>query len=109
MSQQPARMLLTVVLRHDQSMTLAQIQEHLKATGFYAAFPPPDVEVVSWNVAMGLGQVLVLSLPPGRLRAVNRLIEEKVWGAFRTEFYASYDFAPVWNEIRTGGAGSPSP
>ena len=49
---------------------------------------------------MGVGQVVTLRLPPERLREVNRMIEEKAWGAFRTEFYPTYDFVPVWQTLR---------
>jgi hypothetical protein len=93
-------LLLTIFLRHDQSMTLEQIQAHLKETGFYRSFPPQGIEVVSWTVMMGIGQVVTLRLPPERLREVNRMIEEKAWGAFRTEFYPTYDFLPVWETLR---------
>jgi hypothetical protein len=51
--------------------------------------------VVSWYVMMGIGQVLTLRMPPERLRAVNLMIEQKGWGAYRTEFYATYDFRPI--------------
>jgi len=93
-------LLLTIFLRHDQSKTLEQIQAHLKETGFYRSFPPPGIEVVSWSVMMGIGQVVTLRLPAERLREVNRMIEEKAWGAFRTEFYPTYDFLPVWETLR---------
>ena len=93
-------LLLTIFLRHDQSKTLEQIQTHLKETGFYRSFPPPGIEVVSWTVMMGIGQVVTLRLPAERLREVNRMIEEKAWGAFRTEFYPTYDFVPVWETLR---------
>jgi hypothetical protein len=93
-------LLLTVFLRHDQSKTLDQIQAHLKETGFYRSFPPQGIEVVSWTVMMGIGQVVTLRLPAERLREVNRMIEEKAWGAFRTEFYPTYDFVPVWETLR---------
>jgi hypothetical protein len=93
-------LLLTIFLRHDQSKTLEQIQAHLKQTGFYKSFPPEGIEVVSWTVMMGIGQVVTLRLPAERLREVNRMIEEKAWGAFRTEFYPTYDFIPVWETLR---------
>jgi hypothetical protein len=93
-------LLLTIFLRHDQSKTLEQIQAHLKETGFYRSFPPEGIEVVSWTVMMGIGQVVTLRLPAERLREVNRMIEEKAWGAFRTEFYPTYDFVPVWETLR---------
>ena len=93
-------LLLTIFLRHDQSKTLEQIHAHLKQTGFYKSFPPEGIEVVSWTVMMGIGQVVTLRLPAERLREVNRMIEEKAWGAFRTEFYPTYDFVPVWETLR---------
>ena len=34
------KVLLTVLLHHDQSKTLEQIMEHAKKTGFYRDFPP---------------------------------------------------------------------
>ncbi len=88
--------LLTIFLKHDQSRTLAQINEHLDSTGFWRDFPPEGTEVVSWYVMMGIGQVVTLRVPPEKLRDVNLAIEKKAWGAFRTEFYATYDFKPVW-------------
>jgi hypothetical protein len=93
-------LMLTIFLRHDQSKTLEEIQAHLKQTGFYANFPPEGVEVVSWHVMMGIGQVVTVRLPPEKLRDVNRMIEQRAWGAFRTEFYPTYDFKPVWEALR---------
>ena len=93
-------MLLTIHLKHDQSKTLAEIQAHLEQTGYFDGFPPSGVEIVSWYVCMGIGQVVTLRFPAERLREVNRVLEEKAWGAFRTEFYPTYDFKPVWGEIQ---------
>jgi hypothetical protein len=45
--------LLTVFLRHDQTKTVDQINEHLKQTGWYDKFPPAGVEIVAWYVMMG--------------------------------------------------------
>jgi len=87
--------LLTIFLRHDQSKTLDQINEHLKASGYYQKFPPEGIEVVSWYVMMGVGQVVTLRVPTERLREVNRAIEESAWGGFRTEFYPTYDFKAI--------------
>ena len=93
------RILLTVFLRHDQSKTLAEIQAQLRKAGFWKKFPPPGVEVVSWYVMMGIGQVVTLSVPPAKLREVNMAVEQNAWKAFRTEFYPTYDFVPVWKEL----------
>jgi hypothetical protein len=88
--------LLTIFLKHDQSKTLAEINQHLDKTGFWKKFPPEGTEVVSWYVMMGIGQVVTLRVPPDKLRAVNLAIEQNAWGAYRSEFYPTYDFKPVW-------------
>lgn len=87
--------LLTIFLRHDQSRPLAELNAQLARQGFYKAFPPPGVEVVSWYVAMGIGQVITVRLPASRVREVNRIFEDTAWGAYRTEFYLTYDYREV--------------
>jgi len=87
--------LLTVFLKHDQSRPLASINDQLAKQGFYKAFPPPGIEVVSWNVVMGIGQIITLRFPASRLREVNRVLEDTAWGPYRTEFYPTYDYAAV--------------
>lgn len=89
-------MMLTIFLRHDETKTLDQINQHLQETGFTKNFPPKGVEVVSWYVMMGIGQVVTLRFPAERLREVNLAIEHGAWGAFRTEFYPTYDYKSVW-------------
>ena len=87
--------LLTIFLRHDQSRPLGELNAQLARQGFYKAFPPPGVEVVSWYVEMGIGQVVTLRLPASRVREVNRVLEDTAWGAYRTEFYLTYDYKAV--------------
>src|ERR1700722_11576330 len=87
--------LLTVFFRHDQSRPLGELNAQLARQGFYKAFPPPGVEVVSWVVAMGVGQIVTLHLPASRIREVNRVLEDAAWGAYRTEFYPTYDYKAV--------------
>ena len=53
------------------------------------------MEVGSWYVMMGIGQVVTIRLPPEKLREVNRMVEEKAWGAYRTDFYPTYDYKAV--------------
>jgi len=81
-------MLLTIFLRHDQSNNLDTIQARLKAANWWGAFPPEGVEIVSWTVAMGFGQIVTLRL------------ERSAWGVFRTECYPAYDFVPVRERIK---------
>jgi hypothetical protein len=86
-------MLLTVFLRHDQAQDLVQQREKLDAVDWWNGFPPEGCEVVSWVVAMGVGQIVTLRLPPRLLQAVNVELERRAWGVFQTDFYPTYDFA----------------
>ena len=87
--------MITVFLKHDQSRPLGELNAQLERQGFYKAFPPDGIEVVSWYVMMGIGQVVTLRLPASRLREVNRIFETSAWGAYRTEFYPTYDYRAI--------------
>lgn len=87
--------MLTVLLKHDQSRPLSELNAQLEKQGYYKAFPPPGVEVVSWYIMMGIGQVVTLRFPASRLREVNRVLENTAWGAYKTEFYPTYDYKAV--------------
>jgi hypothetical protein len=87
--------MLTVFLKHDQSRPLGELNAQLERQGFYKAFPPPGIEVVSWYIMMGIGQVVTLRLPASRLREVNRVLENTAWGSYRTEFYPTYDYKAI--------------
>ena len=87
--------LLTVFLRHDQSLNLAEIHKLQEEQGFWKAFPPEGTTVVSWYVMMGIGQVVTLEVPASKLRDVNVALEKTAWKAFRTEFYPTYDLYPI--------------
>ena len=95
---------LTIFLRHDQTKNLEQIDEILFSQGFWENFPPAGVSIVSWQVLMGIGQVVTLEMPPAKVREVNLMIEQKAWGAFKTEFYPTYDFLPVLEKNRAAAA-----
>jgi hypothetical protein len=92
--------LLTIFLRHDESKPLPKINDQLRAQGFFKSFPPPGIEVVSWYVMMGIGQVVTLRVPASRLREVNRAIESTAWGGYRTEFYPTYDYKAQAQQMR---------
>ncbi len=93
---------LTIFFKHDESQTLGEINARLRRQGFYESFPPPGVEVLSWNVLMGVGQVVTLRFPAERLREVNRAVEQTAWGGYRTEFYPTYDYRPTAAKERQG-------
>src|SRR4030081_3965232 len=59
--------MLTIFLRHDQSRPLSELNAQLDKQGYYKTFPPAGIEVVSWYVMMGIGQVVTLRLPASRL------------------------------------------
>lgn len=76
--------MLTVFLKHDQSRPLSALKTQLAQQEFHKVFPPAGVEVVSWNITMGIGQVIVLRLPASRLAEVNLAIENTAWGVYNT-------------------------
>jgi hypothetical protein len=45
-------------------------------------------------------------LPPDKLREVNLAFEHGVWGAFRTEFYPTYDYLKVFYDLKQKDTGS---
>jgi hypothetical protein len=102
------KIMLTVILRHDQSKTLDEIDDHLIKTGFIKNFPPEGVEIVSYHIVMGVGHIITLRLPPDKLREVNVAFEKGVWGAFRTEFYPTYDYLKIFNDLKQN-APAPEP
>jgi len=93
-------MLLTIILKHHAGLVLDDVQAKLKASAWWERFPVPGTRVGSWTVAMGLGQVVTLELPPHLLGQVNLELERSAWGVFKTECYPSYDFVPVRERIR---------
>ncbi len=102
--QKESEFLLTIFLKHDQGKTLDEIQKKLNETGFYKNFPPAGTEIESWKVVMGIGQVITLRVPPSKLREVNVALEKMAWGSFKTEFYPSYDFVPIYKAYRDTAA-----
>jgi hypothetical protein len=96
---QGSQMLLTIFLKHDQSKNIDEIMGTQAERQWWDRFPPEGTEIVSWYVAMGLGQIVTLRLPPEKLGAVSIELERSAWGVFRTECYASYDFVPVRERI----------
>jgi hypothetical protein len=92
--------LLTVIMKHDQSKNLDEINKLQDEAGFWTKFPPDGVTVESWYIAMGLGYIVTLRVPPARLREVNRVVEQTAWKAFRTEFYPSYDAREIAKTFR---------
>jgi hypothetical protein len=102
------KIMLTVILRYDESKTLDEIDDHLAKTGFIKNFPPEGVEIVSYYIVMGIGHVITLKLPPDKLREVNVAFEKGVWSAFRTEFYPTYDYVHIFNDLKQN-APTPQP
>ncbi|SFB33417.1 hypothetical protein [Algoriphagus aquimarinus] len=89
------KLLLTIFLKHDQSMNIDEIEKIKTDQGFYENFPSEGVSVVDWYVVMGIGQMVVLELPASKLRTVNVALEKTAWKAFKTEFYTTYNLYPI--------------
>jgi hypothetical protein len=92
--------LLTIIMKHDQSKNLDEINKLQDEAGFWTKFPPEGIEVESWYIAMGLGYIVTLKVPPSRLREVNRVVEQTAWKGFRTEFYPTYDARDIAKTLR---------
>ncbi|MBU2926286.1 hypothetical protein Q4530_08110 [Colwellia sp. 1_MG-2023] len=90
--------LLTVLLKHDQSNSFEEYQKILEEQKFFDKFPPKGVTVVSWYVMMGIGQVVTLEVPAHKLREVNLAVEQSAWKAFTVEFYPTYNLYPVFKD-----------
>lgn len=95
-----ATVMLTVLLKHHAGLTLDDVQSRMKKADWWERFPPEGVRIVSWTVAMGLGQIVTLEMAPHLLPVVNLELERSAWGVFKTECYPSYDFVPVRERIR---------
>lgn len=93
-------LLLTVFLRHDQSRSLSELRAQLHKQDFFKSFPPPGVEVVSWNITMGIGHIIVLRLPASKLVALNMALESTAWGPYKTEFFPSYDYRDIFRGLQ---------
>jgi len=88
--------MITVFLKHQQDKNLDSLQAIQKKNKFAELFPPASARVVSWYVMMGIGQVITVKIPASELRTLNLSIEHGAWGAFKTEFYPTYDYVPIW-------------
>ena len=93
-------MQLTIVMKHHPGLTLDDVQSRMKASDWWESFPPEGCRIVSWTVAMGLGQIVTLRLPPSLLSTLNVELERSAWGVFSTDVFPTYDFIPVREMIR---------
>ena len=84
--------MLTVFLKHDQSRPLGELNAQLQRQGYYKAFPPEGVEVVSRYVMKGIGQVVTLRYRPRGCAKSTASSRTPPWGSYRTEFYPTYDY-----------------
>lgn len=94
------KMLVTVVLKHQQDKNLSELQKKMDENRFWQSFPPKGMEIESWYVMMGLGQVITLQVAPKDLRTLNLAVEASAWGIFDTEFYPTYEFKDIAASIK---------
>lgn len=94
------KILITIVLKHQQSRNLTELQEKMDTQQFWQSFPPEFAEIDSWYVVMGLGQVITLNIHPKDLRKLNLVIEKAAWGMFDTNIYPAYEFESIAKKIK---------
>ncbi|WP_342805573.1 hypothetical protein [Alteromonas sp. M12] len=96
--------LVTVILKHQQDKSLTELQAIQDKNEFWQSFPPEGMQIESWYVAMGLGQVITLRVSPKDLRTLNLAVEKSAWGSFTTEFYPTYEFQGIAKKIKASKA-----
>lgn len=94
------KILVTIILKHQQDKSLTELQAKMDETRFWQSFPPEGMQIESWYVVMGLGQVITLKIQPKDLRRLNLAVEKSAWGAFKTEFYPTYEFKDIAKSIK---------
>jgi hypothetical protein len=94
------KILVTVVLKHQQDKSLSELQKKMDENRFWQSFPPKGMEIDSWYVMMGLGQVITLKILPKELRTLNLAIEKSAWGIFKTDIYPTYEFKGIAQSIK---------
>ncbi|QHJ10009.1 hypothetical protein FX988_00218 [Paraglaciecola mesophila] len=94
------KILVTVVLKHQQDKSLTELQQKMDENRFWQSFPPKGAEIDSWYVMMGLGQVITVKIHPRDLRTLNLAIEKSAWGIFDTDIYPTYEFKGIAESIK---------
>lgn len=94
------KILITIILKHQQSRNLTELQEKMDTQKFWQSFPPEFSEIDSWYVVMGLGQVITVKIHPKDLRKLNLVIEKSAWGMFDTNIYPTYEFEAIAKKIK---------
>ena len=92
--------MMTVILRHQQENPVDTIQNKVMKQQFYHKLSESHARVISWNVVMGIGQIITLKFKPQYLREINIVFESGAWGGFNTEFYPTYDFMPIYPKMK---------
>jgi hypothetical protein len=91
-------LIVTVILKHQQDKNLLEIRRKLEANGFWDVFPPREARVLSWQLAINMGHVIVLKIPANAVRTLNLALENGAWGAFDTEVHLSYDYYAIYKD-----------
>ncbi|MDO6560079.1 hypothetical protein Q4602_06940 [Paraglaciecola chathamensis] len=102
------KILVTVVLKHQQDKSLTELQQKMDENRFWQSFPPEGTEIDSWYVMMGLGQVITVKIHPKDLRSLNLAIEKSAWGIFDTDIYPTYEFKGIAASIKAKKVASDS-
>lgn len=92
--------MVTIILRPNQDMSVNEIQQQMLENGFWKIFPPDGADVVSWYAVMGVGQIVTVRIPAIKLSELNDALSGAAWGAYTTEVYPAYDYMPVFKDMK---------
>ena len=92
--------LMTVFLKQTQEMNLEEMTAAVRARGFWKIFPPEGVRIVGWYMLMSIGHLVILEVPPAKIRELNRSIEQASYGIYRSEVHPGYDFLPIVKALK---------
>jgi hypothetical protein len=94
------KVMITIILRPNQDMSVTEIQQQMLENGFWKDFPPENAEVISWYSVMGVGYIITVKIHASKLSELNEAVQNAAWGAFSTEFYPAYDYMPVYKDMK---------
>jgi len=91
-------MMLSIFLKHKEKIELRDIDKNMEKNNFWSKFPPEGIEIVSWYVMMGVGQVVTLRFPPERLREINLVLEMNASCTLSPEYFPTYDYKEIYDK-----------
>ena len=93
----------TLYLRADQPRAMAELNRQLRSPGASGDVLAPGVEVISWYVLMGIGQIVTLRLKRPSPHGLMPLSEANRGPLFRTDACEAFDFGALYAQMQGRG------